>query len=245
MPLHTLSSNTQASIRKASTTSLSDSDTVRPLQATLPMGFSWAVYVSQHFAKSLLKQSFNLFISSSLGPTPSPGFHFLGYDDGLHEISKHNVVVLRYIDDVNLVVRNWPHRSTTRLQHIIKTLFDAAGISQKPNKSSPPGTLETDIIQFIDWDWDLRTHAVYANPEKLIQTSCLVQHAVQKCIIKARDWIKVIGKIIWLSLGARPLLSTLGIAYSIKPRIGLLDTDITIPRKVVDEILRAISEDGS
>ena len=79
------------------------SENLRPLQATLPMGFKWAVYIAHTIAARCMHQAYALFRASNAacGQTSTARMLHLRRSEGLLPLRLGDVLLLHIIDDVN------------------------------------------------------------------------------------------------------------------------------------------------
>ena len=185
---------------------LQPSDSVRPFQVTVPMGWNWAVAIANGVSTKILRLAFQAFQSSAkLGK-----LHTLHGDYTI--ISKDDVLLEAYIDDVLGVCAGWPPHEVKRLHNTIVDKFSEFGLPRHPRKSLPLNQLATESVEFMGWIWNLPNHRVYPSSRRV----CDLQEQVNSIApdaITVRDLLAIIGKTIWYSLSSRPLLALLNAVF--------------------------------
>ena len=126
---------------------------MRPLQATLPMGFKWTVYIAHNFAKSCVTQAYSNFLSSDHQIMPRPCLKIFARKSGVIELSDGDVLVMHIIDYVNFICVGWAPDRVFRLHRECEAVFNANGLPIKRPKSATPGSVVTEQMIFIGWTW--------------------------------------------------------------------------------------------
>ena len=187
---------------------ISQDEFLRPCQATMSIGFKWSVYIIHTISQYLVRRSWNEFRASRLAPKPS---RTIVLADMYRPISlKHfDAVLCHIIDDVNLVLVDWPSKSTVKLHEILETMFEKHGLPIKRSKSTPRGEILYSTMTFIGWTWHLDKLMITPRLEKMEQCRKYTEKLVEETQWTPEILRRSIGKITWAALGRRPLLSTL------------------------------------
>ena len=193
---------------------LPQSTVVTPFQITLPMGFSWAVYVAQKFARGVLRQGLVVFRMSSA--CPHQNFRVLHASQCSYpvQVTAGDLILMHYIDDVNAVAMSWPDAALCALMRILSTLFQRFGLPFKKSKSSTPGTVERKYIRFIGFQWSFQHNTIAPLPNKLARAISDASTISRRKQATATQLSKVLGKLTWYSLPIRSLLSILHHLFS-------------------------------
>ena len=185
-------------------------DLLRPMQTTLPMGFKWAVYIAHNFLEACYRKALHHFFQSSsiFGITRS-----IPPIEKLHDclgtpLSSGCVLVMHIIDDLNFVLSNWPESEAIRLQRTVEEFMLRNYLPIKRSKSSPIGTIETKSLPFIGWEWNLKDGIIRPKPNKILEAAKAVSRVLHGPL-QAEEVRSVVGRLIWVLLGSRPLLSML------------------------------------
>ena len=80
---------------------------LRPCQATMPMGFKWAVFIARYFVSSCIDESFNLLKSTPLA-FPDMSLTRLRGEDAPFLVKQRHPLLLHIIDDAAVLTVGWP-----------------------------------------------------------------------------------------------------------------------------------------
>ncbi|KAI0558954.1 hypothetical protein FGB62_177g010 [Gracilaria domingensis] len=165
------------------------SELLRPLQCTLPMGFKWSVFIGHTFVESCYQEAFVLFRPSSRRFRLSNVFDLPVL---LHRTSGPD----------------WSQDEVAALQDTIEKVLTNNYLPVKRSKSSPVGVVETVEMPFIGWVWYLKRGVIRPKAEKLqlVAKEAAVVNHMPLDEVRVRS---LVGRIVWIALGLRPLLSVL------------------------------------
>lgn len=206
-----LSPQTIARLSRDFNRSISPSELLRPLQATLPMGFKWAVYIAHTVSTRCMERSYALLRSSAASKCLPSTARMLSLrrEPGLRHFRTGDVMLLHIIDDINPVCVDWPDNLVKVFNRICDKVFSSFGLPRKASKSSPPEIVVSSTMPFMGWYLHLRSQTLRPIPGKL---QLAVSHA-WRCIsgsrTSPRELQSVLGRITWIALGIRPSLASL------------------------------------
>lgn len=183
------------------------SDRFGPHLRTMPMGFSWAVHVAHEIAASLLRTC----ISRARAEVAFTGtvLHFSKRSTHI-KVRAGDVGVGHIIDDVCMVGFGCPHDFLLASQRHIWSAFSKAGLPIKVSKSTPLGRLLSDKVAFIGFEWHFTTGMIVPKSSRALSAAELQHHSdasFNSLVPKALQTL--VGKVIWLCIARRPLLSLL------------------------------------
>lgn len=181
----------------------------RPLQATLPMGFKWAVYIAHTFAKSCFKEAYNSFIASSLRLQSPYRLKCFSRSAGIITLTEGDALLMHIIDDINLICFGWSSEDVSTIHRTCESIFVKNGLPIKRSKSTEVGLTERESLTFIGWEWDLRKATVRPRAAKINETIALTAEYFSTEVGVLRAAERVVGKLVWICMGCRALLSTL------------------------------------
>lgn len=184
-----------------------DDAMLRPLQATMPMGFKWSVYISHLFVGSCIQQSYSIIRSSRITPKCSPNLQILLKEHAPFQIQESSPLVLHIIDDITIIACNWPDQTLTLWNRVLQRLLSSAGLPIKQEKSIEIGCVEHNAITFIGCIWNLRTKMIRPDPFKVNSAVILINSVMLSRTITYHEWTRIIGKVIWMTIIHRSLLS--------------------------------------
>ena len=194
-------------------------ETVRPLQATLPMGFKWAVYISHTFAASCIEEA-GVRFKRMLPPTGVPD-HVrnakilrVEYSSGIMSFNPDIVLCLHIIDDINCVFVDWPQIFVVRFHTALKAVLEENGLPIHKGKSIAQGQVETNALSFIGWEWDLRRNILRPKLDKLTKAHKQLGEALEVKHPAESIMRRAVGRLVWHALGLRPLLSVLSHTFT-------------------------------
>lgn len=179
----------------------------RPHLRTMPMGFSWAVFVAHGIASTLLRRC----ISGA-----SRDLSFSGRIVHLSKKSTHrcvgagDVIIGHIIDDVCAVGYGDTQRFLIALQAHIWTAFSRIGLPIKVSKSKPLGSLVADKVTFIGFQWDFLSGILKPKDKRCRSAAALRNRSDHDyASLTEKVYQSLIGKVIWLCVARRSLLSLL------------------------------------
>lgn len=204
VPFGDLPGPVQCALVTRSGTRPRQADLFRPLQTTLSMGWKWAVYIAHYFAKSCLHECFNRFYASSrlLGMlSASPVMWVMNHASSKLDVTSYNVILLHIIDDMNFVFFGWPADAVVAFHFICEQTFRSNFLPIHPRKSSPLGTVETKLMPFIGWQWNLDEAVVRPNPSRLVSVVQDCAALRYESMFSPDEIRRVNGRLVWQSLG--------------------------------------------
>lgn len=191
---------------------------VRPFQATLPMGFKWAVYIAHSLANSCIRQGTSLFmrLAATRYDFHFGMIHFTQSNACIRRIEKGDGAFFHIIDDVNFVADGWPREAVIFLHRCLLLHFQKNGLPFKAAKSLPIGQVEVNSLPFIGWNWNLKTGIITAQERRLSEAISDVREVLDSKTHNPRAFERSVGRLIWQTLGHRPLLSTLSTVFRVQ-----------------------------
>ena len=104
---------------------LSKSDVLRPCQATLPMGFKWAVFIAHTFARSCIEEAtLKIYLSDVCRSLQvQPIMKTMSRANGIMKIENGDILLLHILDDVNFIAFGLSDESVLALQASVENVF--------------------------------------------------------------------------------------------------------------------------
>lgn len=176
------------------------------------MRFKWAVYVAHRFARSCFDEACEALSLRTIAHKlpPLPGIRALVRSTGILEVDHSAVILLHILDDVNVVTFGWSDCQVIALHRQCVRVFEENGLPVKTSKSLPVGTVESTVLRFIGWSWHFQYGEIYPRSDKVADTISLLLRCLSSSSDPLRNVERALGRLVWLSLGMRPLLSVLG-----------------------------------
>lgn len=186
-------------------------ENIRPIQTTLPMGFKWAVYIAHTLAARCMKRAFDIVRAAPIARHLSRDARLiqLHRKNGLQHLRSGDVLLLHIIDDVNPVCLDWHPHAIIHFNQVCSEVFEAHGLHRKTSKSSPINAVVTDQMPFMGWSFDLSSQTLSPLPNKIDAAVSDTMRILASETVSPEALKSAIGRLIWIALGARPLLSTL------------------------------------
>lgn len=173
-------------------------------------GFSWAVFVAHEATAELLRRC--------LTETATT----LSFSRRFVRLSKHSTYLLVAADDIaighiidNVCAVGFEFEPDVLLgvQASIWSSFCRHGLPIKISKSTALGSLVTDQITFIGHVWNFSTGQLRTKVDRCKAVAALAAQSDEPYLnLDAKGFHSLGGKIIWMCVCHRPLLSTLGFA---------------------------------
>jgi len=228
-----LSERTIAGIEASFGRSIQPYEKIRPIQATLPMGFKWAVYIAHTLAARCMKRAFDIVRSAPVAsqlPSDSRLVQ-LHRNDRLQHVRAGDVLLLHIIDDVNPVCINWNPEVTILFNHVCSEVFEAHGLPRKTGKSSPLNAVVTDKMPFMGWSFDFTRQILRPLPKKMHAAIADAGRVLASKTVSPEALKSTIGRLIWIALGARPILSSLLHVFHVAEKLSLLKPSLAAVAK--------------
>lgn len=172
---------------------------------TMPRGFSCAVHVAHEIAARLLREC----LEKAALKTSFEG-RILPLSKNSHHLSVRSgdIVVGHIIDDVCLVGYGTSSSMLLAAQSSIWSSFSKHGLPVRISKSTPVGVLRTDNVTFIGFMWDFLTGLICPKDDRC-ESAAALRHQSDKSFeeLDEKSLQSLVGKIVWLSVARRPLLS--------------------------------------
>lgn len=128
---------------------------------------------------------------------------------GMMHLCSGDALVMHIIDDVNLVMLDWPDVAVRVLHRLAETSFRAALLPPKRSESLPLGQVEGKSLRFIGWDWDFESDTISPCAKKLRSVMVDAYKLLNDPSTPSEQVERGLGRMIWLALGLRPLLAIL------------------------------------
>ncbi|KAI0563493.1 hypothetical protein FGB62_38g110 [Gracilaria domingensis] len=185
-------------------------DFVRPLQATMPMGFTWSVAIAHRLANACLRIAYSCArMKIPEHRRPPQQFKCLSQTAGTVHILEGDLLILHIIDDINAIAAGWRSSHLILFYRECDRTFAQHGLRRKPSKPSPLDAVVTDCLPFIGWQWHLHENIIRPDPTKLLNylsQAMFPSIYSQKTPVRLRS---LVGRLIWIALAIRPALSFL------------------------------------
>lgn len=169
---------------------------IRPSQATMPMGFKWAVFIDHNFLSSYFDEPFKLLKSSRLAFS-SMILSKLHAADAPFLVSQRTPLLLHVIDDAVVVAVDWPTVLLTTWHKITRTILRVEQLPVAHNKSSHPLTIVQDSISFIGCKWHLKHGIIEPASDKLKKITSRVKSLLEAQACSSKDRELIVGKLLW------------------------------------------------
>lgn len=128
---------------------------LHPRQASLPMGSTWSITLAHPVVAQVISKSLHIFRQSTIPFPINPRSSFLNAPSEPFSITKASPLICHIIDDVTILLADWPPNLTYRWYHIMRHLLAAAGLPISPKKSPSFTTTVHTSIKFIRLHIDL------------------------------------------------------------------------------------------
>ena len=198
---------------------------LRPCQATMPMGFKWAVFIAHPFVAGCLDQAYNLFRTSRFAPTGMQRPHILHAERAPFHVITAKPIVLHIIDDVTFVATGWSDDAIKAWHKITRRVLALNGFPINENKSCRLEHVEKESITFIGCLWDFKRRNITPSPNKM---ATLIQHCnnlIKASVIPTAEWQRTIERLVWMATLNRPLLACMQTVFASTSDEG----NITVP----------------
>ena len=179
---------------------------LRPCQATMPMGFKWAVFIAHHFVSSCIDESFNLLKSTPLA-FPDMSLTRLQGEDAPFLVKQRNPLLLHIIDAAAVLTVDWPPALVLTWHRLVRRVLEINQIPVALAKSSNPQMVIQESITFIGCIWHLTQGLVVPSPDKLELATARALALLDAQTSTSRDWMRPTGKLLWFANLHRPLLA--------------------------------------
>jgi len=189
----------------------------RPLQRTLPMGFTWAAYLGHSIAEGCLNMALEIFCANSTFT-----YRVLTLSGKLNvvEPKRNDIVIAHIIDDVNVVLYDSPLSESQKLQHIFWRSFTMSGLPIRAAKCTPLNKIQTDALPFIGFTWDLKTGNIFPKDSRTSNLSDSIDGLLEcPSSYQEKEVERIVGKLVWTCMARRPLLSVLRSVFRLPPSL--------------------------
>lgn len=180
---------------------------LRPHLRTMPMGFSWAVHIAHVIARTLLRSC----IREVVRDTSFKGrIHHLSKYSTQFSIDEGDVGISHIIDDVCLIGFGFCLSFLLAAQESIWSSFARHGLPIKKSKSTPVGKLLDSKVTFIGFEWWFHTGIIRPKADR-IASACSLRNQSDASFtsLSPKALQTLVGKVLWLCIARRPLLSLL------------------------------------
>lgn len=148
---------------------------LRPAQRTMPMGFTWAVVLAHDAMTNIVRTAYSVTcMSKTSHPAPHP-LQFMSRNDAPFLLPPGAALALAIIDDISIIVNNWPHSRITLLHRTLRTLLIAAGLPIAEQKSLPVDEIEDKVIPFVGMEVNLVTKLVTPMTSRITKLAAFVK----------------------------------------------------------------------
>ena len=235
-----LSASLQNAISTTLRMPLREDDLVRPLQATLPMGFSWSVGIAHYLAQSCITEAFRIFKDSRLSPNETLAPLFFLRENLPLILTKSSPLVLHTIDDISIVTHKWRSDAVLLLYKILRTVLTAQGLPVKQSKSSSFHKVEENEITFIGCVWRFNSGNISPSEKHISKIRKDMALIMQSERIQTFCFDRTVGRMVWLSLLNRPVLSTMMNIFNV-PDSLICDGAVHVNAKMRRELLMGLA----
>jgi len=206
----------------------------RPLQRTLPMGFTWAAFLGHAIAEGCLHTALESFKRSS-----KLTYRAITLSGLLRVVvpRSNDILIAHIIDDVNIVMYDCPLEEVRLLQHLLWRTFTMSGLPIRAKKCTPLNRIETISLPFIGFDWNLRSGSISPKDKRTANLCKSIDHLLDfPSFYQEKDVERIVGKLVWTAMARRPLLSILRSAFHLPSNTALRRN-----RNIAERELRLIS----
>lgn len=180
---------------------------MRPLPATMPMGFTWSVAIAHTFASACLKIAYlltRLRIPSNRRPPLE--FKIISQTGGRIHVRNQDLLILHILDDITTVGANWAEEDLNTLSKECDKVFSEHRLYRQPSKSSNLNIDVNNTLPFIGWKWDLHDKMLRLDPAKL-QT--YLRMGATQGLFSQNEPVRLrslMSRLVWMALAIRPAL---------------------------------------
>lgn len=181
--------------------------TFRPMQKTLPMGFTWAAFLGHSIAEGCIRGALDAFRKST-----SLAHRVITLSGDLNVVtpSADDILIAHIIDDVNVVMYGFQMVDVRRLQHQFWRSFTMSGLPMRTSKCTPLNKIVTDSLPFIGFTWDLQTGLIQPKNERSANLSRSIDRLLDfPSSYDEKECERIVGKLVWTAMARRPLLSVM------------------------------------
>lgn len=145
-----LNSETQKTVlEQVGVVQLHPATLLRPAQATIPMGFTWAVTLAHDATTNIITEAFSRTIAARALDSNKRILKFFRKTDAPFHLVTGLALALEIIDDISIIFVDWPNEEIAAVHHELKKLLINAGLPIAADKSLETGKIEAGIIPFI------------------------------------------------------------------------------------------------
>lgn len=124
-----IDSETQSSVlQMLKINHINESELIRPSQRTMPMGFTWAVTLAHSATTSIICQAYNITTNAPIFKDFPHALKMFSRADEPYDLKKGLALAFAIIDDISIVVSEWPKEHLILFQKTLITLMTATGL---------------------------------------------------------------------------------------------------------------------
>ena len=181
-------------------------------QATLPMGFKWAVELAHSIASAIIDQSTRLV--DPILPLSTVKYKRISRDIRHEKLERGDALILHIIDDINVVGVDLSNCIMMEIQASLVRNLEASALPLKLKTCTPIGEIDYQGVPFIGYYWDFSTGLLRPKDDRIEAVSTL-SHISLRFLneLDGANFQRLVGKVVWTALARRSLLSVLRCAF--------------------------------
>lgn len=183
----------RAVLAEVGTSTLHEGTLIRPAQATMPMGFTWAVALAHEAIASIIKTAYSMIRAPS---EEQHNIMLMNRESAPYHLTKLLSIALAIIDDIDITTADWEDERIIALLKQLVRLLNEAGLPVVEDKSLPVGTIEQNELPFIGNIIDLQHKTVCPMKKRIGKLSAFVHNCnFDKKVFKT-FWLSLIGNLL-------------------------------------------------
>lgn len=214
-----LNESSQAAVLKATgAPSLHNGTIIRPSQATMPMGFTWAVVLAHSCTTNLVKAAYNDIKQRNLATMADTRIVLFNRENAPYMLNKGTALALAIIDDISVLFAGWNISDITTFHAELVQRLTAACLPIAIDKSITVGTVETQKIPFIGNIINLVNKTITPMNKRISKLAAFFHKFDIGKEVPYPVWASLVGKLVSYSMLHRGLLAQFNYVYKHTPR---------------------------
>lgn len=173
---------------------------LRPCQATLPMGYKWAVAIAHSLSAPCINQIFAYFRLSRLLPPPHLSPLFLLCEHSSFKHFQKSPLILHIIDDILIVFLEWQQNAVAQFHRILRALLQNSALPVKEENSPSVDWVEFESLNIIGCTRNLKSKEISSISDKMPEPRSLITTLRASSTAASSDWSHVVSRVTWLYL---------------------------------------------
>lgn len=203
-----LDQEAQASILKATgAPSLHDDTIIRPSQATMPMGFTWAVVLAHNSTTNIIQAAYTAAAQTHTTILNSTRLTFFNRASAPFMLSKGTALALAIIDDITILFAGWGSTYITAFHAELASRLNKAGLPIAADKSIKVGEVERHELPFIGNVLNLTDKTVKPMTKRIGKLAAFFRKYDIGKLVPYPVWASLVGRLVSYSMLQRGILA--------------------------------------